>query len=338
MKKVLLVTAMTLAAGQAYASKARVQALQYAAFLKDSQTVFINPAHVNSLGNYMTFEFGGSSNSAAPKSEGGIYMDEFGGKAGVYVGHMSPLQAGVRGGATTASELENNPVEFFYAKDDWGFSFGISNSENKTSDSKQQYLVGRYGIARDGMELAITAEVLSSVEAGADKTTAAPYLSVNYEREMGTNYLFVNAVWGSGKYQAPGTSTNVNDLGVEVGLLSRKIENIYYGAAISYAKREVGADITALRLPLFLGIEKDLNSWAVVRASITQGFLLGSTQDKTQTAPADGTVTNANDTQVAAGLGLKYNNFVLDGLVSAATTGQVNGSNILTQASLTYSF
>ena len=338
MKKVLLVLALTLVAGQSHASKARVLSLQYAAFLKDSQTIFVNPAHVNSLGKYLTFEFGGSTNTSAPKAEGGLFMEEFGGKAGVYVGHMSPIQSSIRSGAATASELENNPVEMFYAKDDWGMSLGLSNSENKTTDSKQQYLVARYGMARDGMEFAASAELLSTVEAGNDKTTAAPYLTVNFEKEMGTNYLFVNANWGTGKYETLTTSADVKDMGVQVGLLSRKIESIYYGAAISYAKRETTADNTALRLPIFMGIEKDLNSWSVVRASISQGFLLGSTEDKTQAAPANGTITNANDTTVAAGLGIKYNNFILDGLVSAASTGQVNGSNILTQASMTYTF
>ncbi|UXR65344.1 hypothetical protein EZJ49_03645 [Bdellovibrio bacteriovorus] len=338
MKKFVLVSALSLvAATPAMASKARVQALQKAEFLKDSQTVFENPAHVNSLGKYLTLELGGSANTSAPKAEGGLFTDEFGANMGVYVGHLSPIQQSLRAGAT-AAEGQNNPVEIFYAKDGWGASVALSNSEDKTTDTKEQYLALRYGIDRDGMEFSGTVEAIAVTETGTDKTVGAPYITLNFEQEMGTNYFFSKLNWGAGKYEATAGDTDVKDIGAEVGILSRKIKNVYYGASLSYAKREIGKDITAMNLPIFAGVEAELNSWAVVRASVSQSFLLSSVQDKNQTAPADETITNKNDTTVAAGIGLKYNNFALDGVVAGSTTGQINGNDVLTQASITYNF
>ncbi len=338
MKKLFFVAVLSLiATTQAHASKARVQALQKAAFLKDSQTIFENPAHVNSLGKYLTLELGGTTNTAAPKAEGGLFVDDFGANVGVYVGHISPIQKSIKTGAA-ASELENNPVEVFYAKDGWGFSFALSNSEDKTGDVKQQYLAARFGTDTDGQEFSGTLEAVATTESGTNKTVGAPYITLNYEKEMGTNYFFSNFAWGQGKRETATTSTDVKDLGLEVGMLSRKIKNVYYGASLSYAKREIGKDITALNLPIFAGVEAELTSWAVVRASVSQSFLLTQTQNKTANAPADGTVTNKNDTTVSAGLGLKYNNFALDGVVAGSTTGQLNGNDVLTQASITYNF
>ena len=327
----------TLAATPALASKARVNSLQYAAFLKDAQTVFENPAHVNTLGKQLTLEMGGAANTSNPKAEGGIFMPQYGANMGVYVGHLSPNQQSLRAGAT-ASEAQNNPVEVFYAKDDWGFSVALSNSEDKTTDTKEQYLAFRYGVDRGGMEFSATVEAIAMTETGTDKTVGAPYVNLNYEREMGKNYLFSNFVWGSGKSESATGDSDIKDLGLEVGIINRELGNIYYGAALSYAKRELADDITSMSLPIFLGLETEINSWAVVRASISQSFLLSSFQDKNQAAPADGKVTNKNNTTVAAGVGLKYNSFTLDGLLSGATTGQLNGNAILAQASLTYLF
>lgn len=339
MKKIVLVTVLTLvAATQAHASKARVQALQKAEFLKDSQTVFENPAHVNSLGKFLTLEMGGSTNTAAPKAEGGLFAEQFGANMGVYVGHISPIQQSLRSGAT-ASENQNNPVEVFYAKEGWGASVALSNSEDKTTVTKEQYIAARFGIDRDGMEFAGTLEAISVTETGSDKTVGAPYITLNFEKEMGaTGYFFSNFAWGSGKYEAAGGDTDVKDIGAEIGVLSRQIKNVYYGVSLAYAKRELGKDITAMSLPIFAGVEADLTSWAVVRASISQSFLLSNTQDKNAAATGDGVITNKNDTTVAAGVGLKYNNFALDGVVAGSTTGQVNGNDVLTQASITYNF
>lgn len=334
---VLLSTAVLLSAPQAFASKARLQSLQRAYFVKDSQTIFSNPAHVNSLGKYLTFEFGGTGNTSAPKAEGGIFTQEFGANVGVYMGHVSANQTSLR--ALGGYENQNNPVEFFYARDTWGASVSLSNFENKNTSVKEQTAILRWGMDNNGQEFFVTAEVLANAEAAGAKYQGSPYLTAGYEKEMDKNYFVVNATFGNTKQDITGTSVDVKDAGAEIGLLSRKIENIYYGAFLSWAQREVTAGkIQAMTLPMVIGIEAPVTSWATFRGSVTQSLLLSSVKDGTAGAGADQDIIDTNDTQVAAGVGIKYNNFTLDGVVAASSTGNMNGNDVLTSASVTYNF
>ncbi len=97
-----------------------------------------------------------------------------------------------------------------------------------------------------------------------------------------------------------------------------------------------GKKITSTELPLFLGLEHNVTSWAVFRASVRQNFIFGSTKDETATNTDAESV--GSNTTVAAGLGLKYGQLVLDGSLAAATNGNVNGNAFLTQAGVTYNF
>lgn len=338
MKKIICLATLSLLSTPAFASKARLEALQKAAFLKDVQTTFINPAHVNSIGKLMTVEFGGSTNTAAPKAEGGIFSDALGANMGLYLGHISADQQLLRS-VLGGHENQNNPIEVFYAKNNWGASLAVSNFDDKTAKAKEQSVTARFGIDQDGTEIFATVEALANAENSTDEYTGGPQLNLGYEKAMGDNYLFANFNWGMAENKVKaGGKTDGDVLGGEVGMLSRRLPNMYYGASLSYAKLKTTASITALTLPIFIGIEANLNSWAVLRASIVQSVLISSTQDKTATAPANAKIVNKNDTSVAAGLGVKYNKFTLDGVLSASTTGDVNGNAILSQASLTYEF
>ena len=113
--------------------------------------------------------------------------------------------------------------------------------------------------------------------------------------------------------------------------------DIYYGIKAVYANRSGdGPDQRGYKLPAFVGIELPVVSWATFRGSVQQNILVGQTKDETVTGAKEDTVTA--DTRVAAGLGLKYNNLVLDGSLTAASNGNVNGNQLLSQASVTYTF
>lgn len=320
----------------AYASKARLQALQKAVFLKDVQTTFINPAHVNTIGNLMTFEFGGSGNTAAPKAEGGIFDNSFGPNLGVYLGHMSESQIEQR--AINGFENQNNPIEVFYGKDTWGASLAVSNYNDKTTKVKEQSVTGRFGYDHNGTEFYGSIEAFAKSQNANDKFKSGPQIAIGAEKAVGTNYFFATAEYGTGENKVAGVKTDSDILAAEVGALSRRIENVYYGASLSYSQLTTKKDISALTLPVFVGIETNVTSWAVLRASITQSVLISETQDENQAAPADKKIINKNDTRVAAGIGIKYNKFTLDGVISGSTTGDINGNAVLSQASLTYQF
>lgn len=339
MKTKILISTLALATSTgAFASKARVQALQKAEFLKDVQTAFINPAHINSLGQFMTVEFGGNTNASNPKAEGGIFAEAMGANMGLYLGHLSQTQQDLR--TIAGQENQNNPIEVFYAKDSWGASIALSNHKDKTTDVEEKSVTARFGYDKDGLELFGTVEAIADAENATDEYTGGPQISLGAEKAMGDNYVFAKFNWGAAenKVKAGGAKTDVDVLGLEVGAINRKIQNVYYGVSLAYDKLKIGQSITALTLPVFIGVEANLTSWAVVRASVVQSVLISSTEDKTQTAPADGKITNKNDTTVAAGIGIKYNKFTLDGVIAGSTTGDLNGNDVLTQASLSYEF
>lgn len=337
MKVSYIVSAIALlSTTEAFASKARLEALQKAAFAKDVQTTFVNPAHVNSIGNLLTVEFGGKTNSAAPKAEGGIFDNNFGANVGIYLGHLSENQKTQR--SVNGFENQNNPIEIFYGKGVYGASLALSNYNDKTSKVKEQSVTARFGYDNNGTEIYGSIEALQKAENGTDKFEGGPQVSLGYEQEFGTNYFFANLDWGTGENKMAAGKTDSNILGVEVGALSRRIESVYYGTSLAYAKLKTQKSISALTLPIFIGIERNITSWAVVRASISQSVLISQTKDENQTAPANQKIVNKNDTTVAAGLGIKYEKFTLDGVVSGSTTGDINGNAVLSQASLTYQF
>lgn len=341
MKRTALIFALVLTgAVQAHASKARLSALQRAEFLVDSQTIFENPAHVNALGRYLTFEFGGAANSSTPKAEGGIFAQEMGGNMGLYLGHVSPNQRSLR--AVSGYENQNNPIEFFYGKNNWGMSLSLSNYDNRNTGVKEQSAGVRFGMENDGTEFYASVEAFSTAEVGGSaKYTGAPYVNLGMEKAVDTAYYVAKAKWGMTNQDltaSPYTNRKVDDMGVEIGALSRRYKNIYYGAYLSYDERKIESNKTTVwSIPLVAGVEADLNSWSVVRASVTQGLLLGTTKDEVAT-PGAKEIIDANDTRVAAGMGFKYNGFTLDGVVSGSANGNLNGNDVLSQASVTYNF
>jgi hypothetical protein len=320
----------------AFASKARLISLQKAAFIKDIQTTFVNPAHINTLDKQLTFEFGGSTNTSTPKAEGGIIDDSFGPKLGIYLGHVSDTQQTLR--AFNGFENQNNSIDVIYGRDNWGFGLAVSNHKDKTADVEEKSATLRFGYDHNNTEFFGTVEAFATAESGKDEFKGGPQVELGFEKAIGTNYFFGVFNWGTAENEIANKKTDADRLGLEVGAISRRIQNIYYGVSVSYQTLELDKKIKSLTLPVFAGIEKDLNSWAVVRASVTQSVLISSYEDENQAPPADGKITNKNDTKVAAGIGLKHNNFTLDGVVSASTTGNVNGNEVLSQASLTYNF
>lgn len=352
----LLILALALGfATEAHASKARVDSLLGARFLKDTQTIFVNPAHVNSLGQFFTAEFGGTGNTSNPKAEGGLLVNKFGGKFGMYVGHMNPMQAILRTGE--AYPQEQNPVEAFYGNSVWGASVYYSRNNKETTKEYQRTMGLRVGYDANNLEVYASTDVLATSEKSAtqDFKRKFPTITAGAEYAMGDLYFFGEAAWLKSKQDvaAFGTAPNnvpaSNDANVdsrifEVGAQDRSLSaagrTFYYGASLRHSTFDkVGKKTVSYSLPVVAGIEYELVEWATLRASLAQNFVLGNTKDETLAVPNNDRKDGiANNTTASAGAGLKWKGFVLDGLFAAASTGNFNGSSFLTRAALTYNF
>lgn len=343
MTKMVFLISVLLSAN-AFASKARVNSLIGADHIIDSQTTFINPAHIHLLSNYLTFEFGTTGNGA----EAGFLRNTNGGaKIMGYLGHQNPTPMGtdIRTGAGYIKQ--NNPVEILYGTGDTAFGASLSQADNKQSGTKETTIVGKWGIVRDDFSAYAHVQLISNAEKTAatvtDKLTAGPQFLVGGNKKDGDYHYFGAVHIGNAKNEpGAGGSADVKDTNLRLGVEDRSLKttsaDIYYGVALNLLNRDAaGAKYNMMSLPVFLGLEYAVNTWATFRASAMQNLLLGSVKDEITTPGASADSIN-NNTQVAAGLGLKYNSLLLDGALTAANSGAINGSSFLTQASVTYFF
>lgn len=337
MKHALVLLAAMSFAAPAFASKARLGSQLGAFDLVDVQNTFNYPAHIHKLSPLMTFEMGSTTPTGNLKAEGGFLMKRNDMKWGAYLGHASSTQELLRSQTTTYTKMEN-PVDLFFGKDNWAADVAVSDSEDKQADTKQSTVIGRFGMnLANGASLGAALEVYASANNAGQKYNGAPILTANYLQKKDEFAFEGGLLYGDTKQDAGATVSNkVKIAGLSASALHRPMPEIYYGASLTYVELDVEGKKNATRsLPVFFGIEKDVMSWLTVRGSVQQGLLLGSVKnDITSTAEKK----NTHDTTVALGLGAKYNGFVLDGKVAGSTTGQVDGNNVLTNASVTYNF
>lgn len=344
MKKIVLL-ALILASSTAFASKARTGALIGADHLVDTQTVFTYPSHVGLLNPYLTFEMGAQGTAA----EGGLLKTlKNGNKLLVYLGHKntSELTSTILDQRTSLGYIgQQNPIEAIYAVGNAGYGVSLSNYENKNIGTKETTVILKYGQTNGDLSWYAHLTPISHAEkntaTNADKLDVGPRLVVGAGQDDGDYRYLGSLTYGQGKNDLAAGETDIKDLMVKLGFEDRSLKNetsdIYYGANLNYAQRDFdGKKVTAYNLPAFIGIEHTITSWATFRGSVSQNILLGQVKDETATN-TDPTGIDSN-TAVAGGLGLKYGKLTLDGLLSAAGNGQINGTNFLTQASVTYNF
>jgi len=365
MKKTLLIAALALAATPAMASKARLSALNNSAHLEDIQDTLKNPAKVTKHGDWLTFEMGTNAytaaSQAAPRAEGGFARGMGDARYGFYLGHHATWVTETRTNNTpiamTGTYLTNeNPINVFYGAKAgdiaWGVGLDYSSSDKKATKLKQQAAGLNFGadagVWNAYLQLGLLNTFKNEFTAGSEvdfKGKNAIVLGGEYN--MDTLTFNALASMNGGKETVGTTDTVDRTMSTyNVGVVnSHKSDgsDFFYGAnyIMTTDKDGVGAEdkIETSSLPVFAGIEADATSWMVLRASVAQNFILGST--KTTTAGAGGDATSiTQNTTVAAGAGLKFGKLLVDGTLEAASsnTAALNGNAFLANGSVTYMF
>lgn len=336
MKSVLVVAVSLVLSSNVFASKARVASLQEANHLVDIQTVFTNPSHINSLNPYITFEMGTAQGATA--AEGGFARKLEGGNTlGVYLGHDNTTS--LRDGTTYLKQ--RNPIEVTYGFGNQAISGSLSTTDDKKNGKKESTLVAKYGVSNEASSYYVHFAAISQAEQVTPaQKISAPQIALGGHYSTGEDRYFGKLSLTNAKVETTASATTkVAD--IELGWLNNGLKkadaDIYYGAKIWISQTDVaGAKITDTKLPVFLGLEYNAASWLVFRGSVKQNFLLGSKKDETATNTDAQSVPA--DTKVAAGLGLKYNQLTLDGSLSASNSGKINGTDFLSEASVTYNY
>jgi hypothetical protein len=367
----VMAAALAMIASPAMASKARLTALGNAAHLEDIQDVFVNASKITQHGDWLTFEMGKANGSLVgtnapatndignPHAEGGFTRSMGDAKYGFYLGSTPSWVTDVRQATYLVNE---NPINLFYGTKAgdlaWGAGLMYSNSDRKTVKAKQSALglnAGVTGANWDaGLNLGLTNTYKNEATAGAEvdfKGKTAIGLNAKYTMDTLT---FSGDVALNGGKEETGTSPVVTTHDYDRSTYALGVVNshkadgadFFYGASLSMLtnkdNKTADTKTETMSLPVLIGIEADATSWMVLRASVTQNFLLGSTKTTGAaiTSPADEADTIGNNTSVAAGAGLKFGKLMLDGTLEAANsnTAALNGNAFLANAAVTYMF
>lgn len=349
MKKLLAIAAMTFASTSAFASKARLEALENSRHLTDTQTIFTNPADLTLMGSWVTFETGPTDTTSGktpvnnPRAEAGFTRAMEDARWGFYLGHVTNSSELRETASTGIYLMEENPIDLFYATKmadlAWGLGLHYSNSDQKAT-GKQSNIGVNAGVRTGAWDASLNLGVTDTAEVGVNKWTGKMAADLRGGYTMEEWYFYGRYAMKGGKHEVSGaTNKDLDNSNIEIGATNTtKIEGGEFFWTVAY-EMEKEEDKTASTktesslLPVSIGIEADAASWLVLRGSVKQTVLLNSVK----TTPGE-TKTKANDTTVAAGAGIKFNKFMLDATLAGSTTGQINGNSLLAHAGLTYNF
>jgi hypothetical protein len=188
------------------------------------------------------------------------------------------------------------------------------------------YIYGEYGQAG-----AKTEESFGTTTTMADRADTSMTVGViNSHKKDGTDFFYGISYVSSVLKDDADTPTSLN-----------AVSTALTGTAGTNANK-----IEVTSLPLVVGIEAEATSWLVLRGSVSQTFgSLGLAKIKVSEKDSnnDAEYTGKDSTTVAVGTGIKWNKFMLDGVLKASTGGSTTGAigtdtNFVTNAGLTYTF
>lgn len=360
MKKLLLIATMALAATPAMASKARLTALANSAHLGDTRSVITNPGNIMKYGDWLTFEMGSTvaqnMNTAqtisSPRAEGGFTRGMGDSRFGFYLGNTPTWMYEFR---QSGYLYDENPIMLMYGAKagdlNWGAALLYSNSDIKSANRKQSATGLQAGVQADVWSAALTVGLANTYESTPTTGSKVEFKGTNAidasaKYVMDTMTFHAQIYMNGGKETTAGVDTkDYKKTDYTVGVVnSMKSEgtDFFYGAKLlmSETKQDVAttSKTTYTKLPVHIGLEAPATSWMVIRGSVVQNFLLGST--KTETGGAGDADTITNDTTVNGGVGLTFGKLTVDGTLAAATstTAALDGNSFMANAALTYKF
>ena len=243
------------------------------------------------------------------------------------------------GVATTARKQDASGLIASASGDVWDaqLGLGLSNNSKTTVAAGDNSLTGKPTAQLSGGYKVDTMYVYggySTAGAKADSATVNGLVDradselrvgvVNSHKKDGTDFFY------GIEYDSATATENSSTVGATAAANSLGVAN--------------STKLESVKIPLYVGIEAEAASWLVLRGSIKHTVgLLGLVKTKiTTNNNTDQELTGQDSTTVAAGAGIKWNKFSFDGVLASSTnaggTFGSDGTNFLTNASLTYTF
>jgi hypothetical protein len=345
-KNVLVIAGLAVLSTNAFASKARMQALgqgNVSYYISDSRSVFLNPAAINENKNYIVAEWGTAA--AATRSEGGFFREQGSFNYGLYLGNNSNAAGSTHG---TNYSAQANAADLFIGGDmgmKWGAKFHMASQKDESA------LTGTVARKNDAMGIGLGvvhgdiegyANIdLNDKSVGQTTSAAADESKFSGSMQVGGSYKLTG--WTLfGDY----ASSKLEETGQAQGAVTRstlvvgagRVHELTNGARLvtdaSYSLLTVkdnAGSVKTTRLPVTLGVEADATSWLVLRGSVAQSLTGGR-------KAADGKVTSTDTNVVAAGASLNFGKLKLDGTVTNENTGELRLDTLMSNVSMSYSF
>ena len=371
--KHLLMLVIACSFSTAFATKARLKALSNSLHLSGTQTVFVSPYHLMSLENFVALEAGLTTSTTVDNgAEGSVLMNvNSDSKLFFSVGHLDESVQSQRkfvNGITgvTGYKTQQNPAEIIYSWKDgstvWGLGTYYSNFNNKLTNEKESSaglrLAASYGDIKWKANFGL---VNSAVNTAGDQFNGDVYfnLGLRYNQNAfryGLDITTWNVSQTLNAGLAPNLSHGFQDINLRVVNVN-KIEagEFFMGAGlqqVTVKDKQADKKFNRTTLPLILGAEAKANDWLVLRGSITQTVLVAQSKDEVgytaaSLTGASGVVdaefsAEANNTAVAAGVGIVMNKVQLDatlkGLTGTTANQNINGTDLLAQVGVVYKY
>jgi hypothetical protein len=346
MRKTLLAAASLMLASNAMASQVRMDSLQNSRTVRqDFVDMFFQPSVMWSgeVADQVLME----------KNTGGFLMSSGEeAKYGIYFGRQPTIKSLINAVTAAApfNENVNNPLHVFYGRNmggmNWGFNLFYANSkrESVAPNYTQNFMGLAAGVDggswRADLALGLGAKI-ENTTSGTDSVKGDTNARLQIEYDVATDLRAYADVTQAGvTFTQSGTDTKGTNNVMKVGIerrMTKEANTFFYGVAIRTEKTEIASATVAdtQTLPVYFGFEAEATSWLVLRGSINQHVLIGSSKSGSATDTLLGSPT------YNAGAGVKLGNFLVDGFISVGSTaGNFGGgaNDWMTNAAVTYTF
>ncbi|MFT6632448.1 MAG: hypothetical protein ACJAS4_002411 [Bacteriovoracaceae bacterium] len=355
-KQIAIAIGLAVLSTGALASKARLQALGQdtfgSFFLDDARNVTMNPALLNMHKDFVTLEWGDTSNNqdaaATPKAEGGMFKASGNMIYGLYFGDESNTANGLR--AITGTMAEQNNTSFYVAGDagvQWGVKLTYHSFENEATDVKSDATRATIGINSGDIESFLAIGLTNKAENGAAEFEGkgSYQLGVTYNKNDIDYMLEVRTITvenaGGDEYTA-----NFTRIGAAKAYKLNDKANVWTSAwyKMDNSTNDISAtgDNKETYLPVSIALEVSAKEWLTLRGSVTNE-IIGTTEvdngDKK---------TRADTTVVAAGASLLFGDLTIDGMIGntdnnttvteSTSNGTLRTDALMSRVSMTYKF
>lgn len=361
-KSALVIAGLALVSTNAFASKARLEALKgnngaASLYVSDKGNLFRNAATINTHKNFVTTEWGGKGDAngddvkATPRAEGGFFKDAGSLAYGLYFGN----DGSDKGRTADNFMRQDNALDLFIGGDaglQWGARLHYANSKQEPATpatfTKKNTAFGLglgvvMGAAEGYANIDISDKSTGGTAAG-DEWKQKPTFTLGGSYDLMGYTLF--AELSNGKVEQSGTNKETikaTDVRVGAGRIweINPTARVIADASFVYniKKTEAGATTTKdkdMTLPVTFGFEADATSWLTLRGSVGQNVILNN--KKSETGATTTKTTNANTTTVNGGATLNFGKLAVDGSIGTTKSGSLNTDELLSRVGVTYNF